>query len=43
VQNPARRCRGVATVELDGVAVSRQAIPVRDDGQVHQVRVVLGP
>jgi cyclic beta-1,2-glucan synthetase len=43
VQNPARRCRGVATVELDGVSVDPKAVPVHEDGKVHQVRVVLGP
>jgi cyclic beta-1,2-glucan synthetase len=43
VQNPARRCRGVAVVELDGTRVDPQAVPIQDDGRVHQVRVVLGP
>jgi hypothetical protein len=30
-------------VELDGILVDAKEIPVRDDGHVHQVRVVLGP
>jgi cyclic beta-1,2-glucan synthetase len=42
VSNPEHRCRGVARAELDGVAVDHRAIPLVDDGGVHQVRVVLG-
>jgi cyclic beta-1,2-glucan synthetase len=42
VLNPDRRCRGVASAQVDGVAVSPMAIPLVDDGAVHQVRVVLG-
>jgi cyclic beta-1,2-glucan synthetase len=42
VANPGRRCRGVATAELDGVAVDASAIPLVDDGRAHRVRVVLG-
>ena len=43
VTNPDRRCRGVSVAELDGVAVNACAIPLVDDGRIHQVRVVLGP
>jgi cyclic beta-1,2-glucan synthetase len=42
VSNPDRRCRGVFKAELDGVAADPMAIPLVDDGGVHQVRVVLG-
>ena len=42
VENPERRCRGVASVELDGSPVDPTAIPLSDDGGVHRVRVVLG-
>jgi cyclic beta-1,2-glucan synthetase len=42
VENPERRCRGVASVELDGSPAGPAAIPLEDDGRVHRVRVVLG-
>jgi cyclic beta-1,2-glucan synthetase len=42
VTNPQRRCRGVGSARLDGVEVSHRAIPLVDDGRVHQVRLVLG-
>ncbi|HEX4954710.1 MAG TPA: glucoamylase family protein [Thermoanaerobaculia bacterium] len=47
VENPKRRCRGVARVELDGLAIARSAaspaaIPLLDDGKARRVRVVLG-
>jgi len=42
VTNPARRCRGVAQATLDGVPVDAAAIPLLNDGQVHDVQVVLG-
>ena len=42
VANPNRRCRGVASADLDGAPVSAAAIPLVDDGRTHQVRVVLG-
>ncbi len=47
VENPKRRCRGVARVELDGQEIARSAadpaaIPLADDGRAHRVRVVLG-
>ncbi|MCM2316304.1 MAG: hypothetical protein NDJ92_14240 [Thermoanaerobaculia bacterium] len=37
------RCRGIASVELDGRPVDPAAIPLADDGLAHGVRVVLGP
>jgi cyclic beta-1,2-glucan synthetase len=43
VVNAERRCRGVASAELDGVPVDAGAVPLVDDGGVHEVRVVLGP
>jgi len=42
VSNPERRCRGVAEAELDGAPVDPGAIPLADDGGLHQVRLVLG-
>jgi cyclic beta-1,2-glucan synthetase len=42
VTNPEHRSSGVGFVELDGVAVDGQAIPLHDDGADHEVTVVLG-
>jgi cyclic beta-1,2-glucan synthetase len=44
VDNPAGVCRGVARVELDGMALSggEARIPLANDGATHPVRVVLG-
>jgi cyclic beta-1,2-glucan synthetase len=42
VSNPERRCRGVREATLDGAKISYLAIPLVNDGQVHEVRVVLG-
>ena len=43
VENPAGVCRGVAVLELDGVAVDGGAgIPLADDQKIHRVRAVLG-
>ena len=42
VENPDRRCRGVAEAVLDGASVDPAAIPLRDDGGRHVLRVVLG-
>ena len=42
VSNPERRCRGIADAQLDGLAVDPCAIPLVDDGDTHQVRLVLG-
>ena len=42
VENPERRCRGVAEAELDGAPVDARRIPIEDDGGAHRVRVVIG-
>jgi cyclic beta-1,2-glucan synthetase len=42
VQNPERRSRGVASVTLDAVMVDPSAIPLKQDGREHEVRVILG-
>jgi cyclic beta-1,2-glucan synthetase len=41
-ENHSRRCRGVSRVTLDGRAVDPKAIPIVEDGAVHQVVVTLG-
>ena len=41
VSNPERRSRGVLEATLDGTPVDHLAIPLVNDGQVHEVRVVL--
>jgi cyclic beta-1,2-glucan synthetase len=42
VSNPEHRCRGVASATLDGAAVDSSAIPLEQDGQTHDVAIVLG-
>jgi cyclic beta-1,2-glucan synthetase len=44
VENPRGVSRGVARVEIDGVALAETAtsIPLADDGATHRVRVTLG-
>jgi cellobiose phosphorylase len=43
VENPAKVCRGVARVELDGqTLVADAAIKLLDDGQTHQLHITLG-
>ena len=42
VENPRRRCRGLAEAQLDGVPVDPRAIPLVDDGNVHEILAVLG-
>jgi cyclic beta-1,2-glucan synthetase len=42
VVNPDHRCSGVRSADLDGVAADPAAIPLLDDGQVHDVVVRLG-
>ena len=42
VSNPSRRCRGIASATLDGVPIDARAIPLRNDGVSHDVRIVLG-
>ena len=42
VENPGGVCRGVAMLELDGVALDdRTGIPLADDQRNHRVRAVL--
>jgi cyclic beta-1,2-glucan synthetase len=42
VSNPEHRCCGIVSAELDGVPVDARAIPLADDGGVHEVTIVLG-
>jgi cellobiose phosphorylase len=42
VENPDHCSRGVALVELDGVAAADKIVRLRDDALLHEVRVVLG-
>ncbi len=42
VENPDHCSRGVVLLEVDGVSTADQRISLRDDGQTHEVRVVLG-
>jgi cyclic beta-1,2-glucan synthetase len=42
VVNPDRRCRGIARATLDGITVDPSAIPLTEDGKLHQVHVVMG-
>ena len=42
VSNPEHRCHGIASAEIDGVAIDPYAIPLEDDGEVHKVTIVLG-
>jgi cyclic beta-1,2-glucan synthetase len=42
VANPERRCRGVASVELDGTPADPLALTLVDDGGTHRVKLVLG-
>jgi cyclic beta-1,2-glucan synthetase len=42
VENPNAVSRGIARIEVDGLALTGQSISLLDDGQVHRVRVVLG-
>jgi cyclic beta-1,2-glucan synthetase len=40
--NPELRCRGIASAQLDGVPVDPRAVPLLEDGAVHELRLVLG-
>jgi cyclic beta-1,2-glucan synthetase len=42
VENPHSLCRGVASVELDGVTQPNEMVLLSNDGQTHEVRVVMG-
>jgi cyclic beta-1,2-glucan synthetase len=43
ISNPDHQCCGVGSVELDGTHVDPEHIPLVDDGETHDVAVVLGP
>ncbi|CAN5514526.1 glucoamylase family protein [soil metagenome] len=42
VENPSGVSRGVTRLELDGVDITGQDVPLVDDGAAHKIRVVLG-
>jgi cellobiose phosphorylase len=42
VENPAGAGRGVGSVTLDGQPAAGGAVPLRDDGREHDIRVTLG-
>lgn len=42
VENPERQCGNVSSATLDGRPVDSEAIPLLEDGQVHEVRIALG-
>lgn len=42
IENPHSFCRGVATVELDGMVQPKDLILLSNDGATHQVRIVMG-
>jgi len=42
VENPHALCRGVASVVLDSLEQSSDEIALVDDGQTHEVRVLMG-
>ena len=42
VANPEHRCTGVASATLDGVGVDPRTIPIVEDGQTHDVEIILG-
>ncbi len=42
VENPSSVCHGVREARLDDELLSSNEIPLGDDGQTHQVLIVLG-
>jgi cyclic beta-1,2-glucan synthetase len=42
VVNPEQRPQQIVSAELDGAPVDARAIPLNDDGGIHEVRIVLG-
>src|SRR5206468_6910296 len=42
VENPHALCRGVMNVFVDGVEQSSEEIALADDGQTHDVRILMG-
>ena len=42
IANPQHRCRGIAEATLDDAPADPHAVPIRDDGATHTLRIVLG-
>jgi len=44
VENPRRRCKGISSMTVDGVAVAANpaTIAVSDDGKTHSVHILMG-
>jgi cyclic beta-1,2-glucan synthetase len=42
VSNPHRICSGVQSIDLDGSALDGTGVPLTDDGQEHELRVIMG-
>jgi cellobiose phosphorylase len=42
VENPHGVSGGILSVELDGVLLPRNEIPLQEDGALHEIRIVLG-
>ena len=42
VENPARCCKGIAAMTLDGTSLNGAAITLEDDGRPHRIRITLG-
>jgi len=42
VMNPEQRCAGLRSADMDGQAIDPSAIPLVDDGESHEIVVVLG-
>jgi cyclic beta-1,2-glucan synthetase len=42
VTNPDNQCRGIRSAMLDGATVDANAIPLHNDGKMHEVAIVLG-
>jgi cyclic beta-1,2-glucan synthetase len=42
VLNPDHWCQGIASAELDGSEIDAHAIPLDDDGGIHEVTITLG-
>jgi cyclic beta-1,2-glucan synthetase len=42
IVNPQHRCRGIAEATLDSAPADPRAVPIREDGGTHTLRIVLG-
>ncbi len=42
VENPNGVERGIASIEVDGLAQAGTSFPIHDDGQIHEVRAIMG-